>query len=325
MPAEETTAAGKIQERSILNRFTQQRLKAWQPILTPRLVIILFLTVGTIFVIIGSILLISSQSLIECTVQYEDPSVGGSITTLTIDNNNCNGGSDDMSKIEGPIYFYYYLTRHYQNHRRNVRSRSDVQLRGDLVTDESELSTCSPFTLFEDTNLIRSPCGMTALSVFNDTYTMSDANGDVIIDDSEEIITWETDRNSKYKNSPVNPMVVQWLDETIFPGKVTNGHFIAWMKLSGLPNFKKLWGKISEDLTFPITIEVNNRYPVKSYDGTKSVVIATTNWTGGKNNFIGIAYIIGGSLCFLFGIIFTIRHILHPRALGDIKYLYWVS
>ena len=29
---------------------------------------------------------------------------------------------------------------------------------------------------------------------------------------------------------------------------MTDEHFIVWMRTAGLPNFRKLWGKIEEDL-----------------------------------------------------------------------------
>ena len=49
-------------KRPDASAFKQQTLKAWRPILTPRLVILLFSVVGTIFVPIGGIILsISNQ------------------------------------------------------------------------------------------------------------------------------------------------------------------------------------------------------------------------------------------------------------------------
>lgn len=45
--------------------FKQQKLKAWQPILTPNWVIGTFAVVGLIFIPIGIILLIESQNVSE--------------------------------------------------------------------------------------------------------------------------------------------------------------------------------------------------------------------------------------------------------------------
>lgn len=54
-------------------------------------------------------------------------------------------------------------------------------------------------------------------------------------------------------------------------------------------------------------------FNVKLYGGTKSIVISTTTVMGGKNPFLGIAYVIVGGLCVLLGAIFAIRHLFKPR------------
>jgi hypothetical protein len=43
--------------------FRQQRLKAWQPLLTPGPVIIAFVVIGVIFIPVGVILLITSNNV----------------------------------------------------------------------------------------------------------------------------------------------------------------------------------------------------------------------------------------------------------------------
>jgi len=54
-------------------------------------------------------------------------------------------------------------------------------------------------------------------------------------------------------------------------------------------------------------------FNVRLYGGTKSIVISTTTVMGGKNPFLGIAYVVVGGLCVVLGTIFAIRHLFKPR------------
>ncbi|EGP90366.1 unnamed protein product [Zymoseptoria tritici ST99CH_1A5] len=54
------------------NAFRQQRLKAWQPILTPKTVLPLFFAVGVIFAPIGGVLLWASSTVQELTLDYSE-------------------------------------------------------------------------------------------------------------------------------------------------------------------------------------------------------------------------------------------------------------
>ena len=81
------------------------------------------------------------------------------------------------------------------------------------------------------------------------------------------------------------------------------------MRTAGLPNFRKLWGKIEKDLPKgDYTLKINNNYPVKSFDGSKYFVLSTTNVFGGTNYFLAICYIVVGALCISFGIVFFIAY-----------------
>ena len=54
-------------------------------------------------------------------------------------------------------------------------------------------------------------------------------------------------------------------------------------------------------------------FPVKKYSGTKSIVISTATVMGGRNPFLGIAYVVVGGLCVVLGFLFTARHLIKPR------------
>lgn len=82
------------------------------------------------------------------------------------------------------------------------------------------------------------------------------------------------------------------------------------MRTAGLPSFRKLWGKITTDLTAgTYTLTVQNNYDVSSFEGQKSFVLSTTNALGGKNYFLAICYIVVGGLCIVFAIIFLVAFI----------------
>ncbi|CAA3028616.1 ALA-interacting subunit 3-like, partial [Olea europaea subsp. europaea] len=72
-----------------------------------------------------------------------------------------------------------------------------------------------------------------------------------------------------------------------------------------------------------INVELQNNYNTYSFDGKKKLVLSTTSWLGGKNDFLGIAYLVVGGLCFFLSLVFTIIYLVKPRKLGDPSYLSW--
>lgn len=63
------------------------------------------------------------------------------------------------------------------------------------------------------------------------------------------------------------------------------------MRTSGLPNFKKLWGKITEDLQQgDYTMVIANNYNSKDWDGNRYFYLTTLSLIGGKNYLIPITF-----------------------------------
>ena len=89
----------------------------------------------------------------------------------------------------------------------------------------------------------------------------------------------------------------QWKD-------MTDQHFIIWMRTAGLPDFRKLWGRIEHLNKANYTLRIENNYDVSKFHGTKSFIISSTNVLGGKNYFLAVCYIVVGTLCLLFAFIF---------------------
>lgn len=375
--------------------FKQQKLKAWQPILTPRWVIGTFTLVGLIFIPIGIILHLESQNVVEYSIQYDGIGVPSDATEIQGDcvlNTEADGNQFDVNKkgcritfdiqedMEAPIYLYYQLENFYQNHRRYVQSRSDQQLRGDQnagTADCDPMKTVEGVTKYDSTaqNPISTdnvtyqlnPCGLIANSLFNDiiwvnsiteagqaTKYQNDNYGDkkVVNLVDQTGIAWQSDIDTKFKNIPTadqksdnlylwqNPNyrfiipkekgqapeenVTAWTVDAPAAG-VQDEHFIVWMRTAGLPNFRKLYGRIDTDLKKGTKLEflVSSNFVVSTFDGKKYLVLSTTSWFGGRNPFLGIAYITVGSICLLLAVLFLAKHMMSPRKLGDTSYLVW--
>ena len=58
-------------------------------------------------------------------------------------------------------------------------------------------------------------------------------------------------------------------------------------------------------------ILINIDYYVPYSD--KALILTTTNWVGGRNQFLGIAYIVVGIICLIFALIFVIKQLTCPR------------
>jgi len=109
------------------------------------------------------------------------------------------------------------------------------------------------------------------------------------------------------------------------PNLKENEHFQNWMRTAGLPTFTKLYSRndVDELLKGRYQIVVNMNFPVKPYKGTKSIVISTVSWIGGKNPFLGWAYVAAAAVFVLMAVLGTIRHLVRPRRLGDMSLLSW--
>ena len=87
------------------------------------------------------------------------------------------------------------------------------------------------------------------------------------------------------------------------------------MRTAALPTFRKLYGKIEHDLEVNdvINVTLQNRYNTYLFSGKKTLVLSTTSWLGGKNDFLGIAYLTVGGLCFFLAMLFTLIYLMKPR------------
>ena len=382
------------------NALVQQRIWSWQPFMSPLFILFLFGSLGAVFLATGVGILLLNASLVEISTDYTaEPTQSNGYSVGTVKTFPITITSD----MQAPVYVYYGLTNFYQNHRRFVSSRSEQQLIGDISTDSSLLSACSPAKTDADGSIYY-PCGLVAKSSFNDTFTFfikdseDSATSTLLeVDQSAASISWASDYEHKFKNilptktengealgdqmdmwiysrfppqicqplkedAPLTPVYVKTVDvsgksfkkadctygsspscqftidqSTVFSCAdgnfqvidnpagygVENAHFMNWMRTASLPNFRKLYAKINTDLKKGqvLMVRVQGDFPVESFGGRKSVILATTSFLGGKNSFLGVAYLVIGAVSAIFALVFFVKYHRTPRFLDDIRYL----
>lgn len=322
----DATPSRRNSKRPKYSRFTQQELPACKPILTPKWVIFAFTIISVVFIPIGVASLLASRDVVEIIDRYETACIpegfrNDKLRRLTYiqnpsSNKTCNRALTVPKRMKHPIYVYYQLDNFYQNHRRYVKSRNDEQLRDS--SKENSTSSCDP----EDTTSNKSvivPCGLIAWSLFNDTYSFARNSQDLTV--NKKGISWKSDRDHKFGDN-VFPKNFQ-TGTLIGGGKLDpktplseQEDLIVWMRTAALPTFRKLYGKIEVDLEANdvITVVLQNNYNTYSFGGKKKLVLSTTSWLGGKNDFLGIAYLTVGSLCFFLAVAFLVVYLVKPRS-----------
>ena len=301
MSAEPLNDEDLVYERVKQSRFKQQNLPAWRPVPTILSIVIVFAIFGILFIILGIVLLIYSNKVKSAEIEYTDCTLG----------QICNKQLTLENDIDSPVFVYYQLNGFFQNSRRYVKSKETDQLTGDDISvhDECEPAEKNKEMGFSpsqtaldgsalDPEAYAVPCGLMAKTFFNDTFSFSIGSTDLTVDETN--IAFDKDKKL-YDENPDRSK--QWMD-------MTNEHFLVWMRPSGLPNPKKLWGRIDRDLKQgeKIDIVINNNYDVSHYKGKKKIVLSNATKFGGKNKFLGISYIVVGALSILCAIIFPIGY-----------------
>ncbi|KAF9358307.1 hypothetical protein BGX26_002051 [Mortierella sp. AD094] len=188
--------------------FKQQRLKAWQPIMTAKTVLPTFFIVGVLFAPLGGLLVWKNNQVTEMSFDYTacntatqpvavpessfshsssvaefpkptymiNPNVTRNITSVLPGSaavvsytvHQCTITLTIPVDLKPPVMMYYKLTNFYQNHRKYAKSLDYKQLQGDASSLTDLKARKGCANL--DTDLIY-PCGLIANSQFNDTIS----------------------------------------------------------------------------------------------------------------------------------------------------------
>ena len=294
-------------------KFVFKRGFIWRPVPTIVSTTLCFLISGVIFIVIGVIILHFSSQIKEIEIRYDNIEEC-ELALESKDNKKCIVQIELKEKFKQPVMVYYQLNNFYQNHRRYIKSKSIDQLKGKYLSVNDIEEDCEPIIKNSDLWITTSiegkpldpdgpahPCGLIARSLFNDSYTLStipQIGTEIQILDKD--IAWESDRK-RFKNTN-NASVVQWTN-------IEDERFMVWMRPAGLPDFRKLWGRIEVDLE-PGTyyLQIINNYQVKSFNGKKSFVLSTVNGLGGDNTFLGVTYIVVGAISLVMAVLFFVGY-----------------
>ncbi|KAI8370777.1 CDC50/LEM3 family [Choanephora cucurbitarum] len=198
----------KKSRRPVDGPFRQQKLPAWQPVLTPRTVIPALFVIGFIFIPIGGLLYWNSGLVSELMIDYttcsqytepiyldrtkytiefssdldidsiEPPAFHVENATDFLDPTWKNPNNLSIQRcildftvpesMKGPVFMYYRLTNFYQNHRQYIKNYDADQLSGEKVSASTLDTNCGPLGTLAN-GLAIYPCGLIANSMFNDT------------------------------------------------------------------------------------------------------------------------------------------------------------
>ncbi|CAI5756520.1 unnamed protein product [Candida verbasci] len=359
------------------NAFRQQRLKAYNPVLTAKTVIPLLIAIAIVFVPLGAAMWYASDKIEDITIDYSRcTALATSDYWQPIPDNftafnfrkKFDGfqpdfrwriGKDDsqlfdedqfvcqiqfqvLERMKGPIYVYYRLENFYANHRRYVKSFSEDQLNGKAASLSDIKDTvgqnCEPLSQRDGKRIY--PCGLIANSLFNDTFSerleaVNGTSSNNTVELTKEGIAWATDKNrfkkTKYNYTEVVPPP-NWYkkypngyNETNMPDISTWYDFQNWMRPAALSTFNKLVLRNDSASLEPGWYQMNigMHFPVLRYGGKKYLYISQRSVIGGKNDFLGISWMVGGGICFILGLALLVINFVKPRKTGDVNLLSW--
>lgn len=355
--------------------FTQQRMKAYDPVFTPNLVLPIYLIFAVIFVIVGGCLLAVSNRVNEIRLFYQDCATAAPTDDFEdmpethykyhfhqfkdydvapkwkfVDDPNDDSNERGTCQIQFPVpgrfaksvFISYYIEEFWANHRRFVLSYNEDQIKGKRpgyhkINSGTGLN-CKPLSRNKDNGKLYYPCGLIANSMFNDTYpfeliNLNDPNDNYIL--TNKGINYKSDRHrfkkTRYNHTEITPppywekQFPNGYNETNIPNIQEWEEFQNWMRPPAFPTFSKLIRRNTTASLMPGTyqIDVGLHWPVTGFNGKKAVYITHSSQVGGRNNFLGIVYLLGGVLCFAMAVLIVGFYIISNRKIADATQLSW--
>ncbi|KAK0413618.1 hypothetical protein QR680_006905 [Steinernema hermaphroditum] len=314
-------------------KLTQQRLEGSTPEPSFFLVVtVLFLT-GLTFIPLGVVFLKASNSVSERKVPYHNEVFKGSYS---------NHSFELKEDIRGRIVVFYEIDNFFQSHRLYMQTIPGQQLLGNIehyedctiyasrvfVFLEKVLGIGSNATIIQHKSKV--PCGHTFRPMFHDRFSLKriTAGGEEEIKIEEADASFLHPSELLFHDPPLSEgedlcslMKKKGLQNGEGPYKFcergfTYPPYLIWIRSAAFGSFRKPYGVVKppEGWGLPMgnyTLHVDRNFlPAKSFTHLRiRFVLSTLSWMGGKNPFLGIIYIVVGTLCILAGLVISFVYV----------------
>ena len=333
-PQAELAAKRTTKDASWRTRFLQQELPAVRPIPSVRANVGVPLLLGIANLIVGAAMIAASKGVVEVSIRYDDVEACRDAHVTSGGETVCTVQAVIQKDMHGPVFVHYGLDRFHQNARRYATSSAYAQYHfPDRTFQTAELHLCLPELFLGSTGYdgafseandlpnggLITPCGLVAWTFFNDTYQLGVARFGTTSEPSspadEVLLAFDAQPERIARRNDLSlfgPVRAENYNPDAFPqfrgGGTANRmlndeeRLITWMRLAARPKFRKPYARLDapEDgapvfrAGDVVSIGVHNRYDTYRFGGTKTVVLTTLSWYGGRHEGAGWAFVCSG-------------------------------